>query len=352
MEATVEDAGGFAKLPNALVERGILAHIRPQAVKVYQAILHAARSKTATCWPGVKTLARWSGVPRGKVPGETAYLERHRLISKGWVKIKGNPRRTYRVTQPTDPMYPDYRESCSLCMITDHRESCLVRDKKTGRLLGKRRRVKSPDHRDPGITDLRDSPMITDDWDTKQIEADEKIGSRRGGGVGEGDGALRFASPREAAPLRAPDPGDKAEGKSTRKGTGDGQGADERQALATPVKAHAARLVAKGLDPDRARLLAEDLVKDPTHREGCPVCRGLADGNRCGHVAEIVAGSAASRPSGDIPGSIPGEAAIDYNRRCEATTRAGLACAGRPLVGSAFCKRHQTLRETACVPVA
>ena len=61
------EAPGFAKLPNALVARGILAHIRAPALKVYLAILHAARSKTHTCWPGVKTLARWSGIAEGKV---------------------------------------------------------------------------------------------------------------------------------------------------------------------------------------------------------------------------------------------------------------------------------------------
>ncbi|MBI4537142.1 MAG: bifunctional DNA primase/polymerase [candidate division NC10 bacterium] len=42
----------------------------------------------------------------------------------------------------------------------------------------------------------------------------------------------------------------------------------------------------------------------------------------------------------------------DPNRRCEATTRAGLVCVGRPLVGSQFCKRHQMWRERACAPVA
>ena len=42
----------------------------------------------------------------------------------------------------------------------------------------------------------------------------------------------------------------------------------------------------------------------------------------------------------------------DPQRRCEATTRAGLAYVGRPVVGSCFCKRHQTRRETACAPVA
>ena len=40
----------------------------------------------------------------------------------------------------------------------------------------------------------------------------------------------------------------------------------------------------------------------------------------------------------------------DPDRRCEATTRAGLVCVGRPLVGSPFCKRHQR-QEAACVPV-
>lgn len=56
-EAKGFGAGGFAKLPNELVERGILAHIRGSAWKVYLAILHATRTKTGTAgrpwihWP-------------------------------------------------------------------------------------------------------------------------------------------------------------------------------------------------------------------------------------------------------------------------------------------------------------
>jgi hypothetical protein len=34
--------------------------------------------------------------------------------------------------------------------------------------------------------------------------------------------------------------------------------------------------------------------------------------------------------------------AVDRSRRCEAVTATGLACVGRPLVGSLFCRRHQT----------
>lgn len=185
------EAKNFAMLPNALIERGILAHLRGSAIKVYQAILHAVRRNRMTCWPGVETLARWSGVPQSKVSEQTDYLERHRLIVKKWVQIGGKPRRMYRVVEPTDPMFPDYRESCAVCMSTDHRGSCVLRDSTTGRLLGKRPRAQSPDHRDAHSSDHRDSSMITDHRGTKQTEADEKIGSRRGGGVAEPGGALR-----------------------------------------------------------------------------------------------------------------------------------------------------------------
>lgn len=201
-----ERTAGFAKLPNTLVERGILAHLRPEALKVYLAILLAAReARRFTCFPSVKTLARWSGVPRGKVAELTDYLEQHKLIVKGWLKLGGKPRRTYRMIQPTDPMYPDHRDSCVACMNTDHRDSCVVRDPLTGRLQGRRSKTGNTDHRDSGNTDHRDSCMNTDHRDTNQTEEDEKVLSRRGGGCkGEPDGALRSATPLDAASLRAP----------------------------------------------------------------------------------------------------------------------------------------------------
>jgi hypothetical protein len=42
---------------------------------------------------------------------------------------------------------------------------------------------------------------------------------------------------------------------------------------------------------------------------------------------------------------------VDYSRRCEAVTRAGLACVGRPLNGSPFCRYHQLKEEKVCAPV-
>ena len=146
---------GFAIVPNAFIGRGILAHLRGEAVKVYLAILHAARSTRMTCWPAVETLARWSGIPRNQVSEETAYLERHGLIVKDWMQIGGKPRRKYRVVTPDDPTFPDLRGSCETCMNTDLRGSCVLRDPKTGQLLGRRPRPKSPDHRDAHITDHR-----------------------------------------------------------------------------------------------------------------------------------------------------------------------------------------------------
>jgi hypothetical protein len=50
--------------------------------------------------------------------------------------------------------------------------------------------------------------------------------------------------------------------------------------------------------------------------------------------------------------SAPVSLRVDMSRRCQATTLAGLACVGRPMVGSPFCKRHQNRGRPACAPVA
>ena len=191
-----DGSGGFAKLPNALVSYGILAHLRPSAVKVYLAILLSARNRTGTCWPSLKTLARWSGIPRSKMPAEARYLEGHGLIKRKPMQIGGSRRVCYRLLPPD--MWPDVRDSCSLCMSTDVRDSCVIRDPATGRLLGKRRGAGRSDHRNHGRSDHRDSHMVTDDRTSNQTEADEKKRSRRGGGVGEEVERSRVSSLPEA----------------------------------------------------------------------------------------------------------------------------------------------------------
>jgi hypothetical protein len=322
------DTGGFAKLPNELVTRGILAHLRPCAVKVYLAILLAARSGTLTCFPGVKTLARWSGVPRGKVPEETDYLERHKLIEKGWLQLGGKPRRKYRVIQVGDPMFPDYRESCRACKSTEHRKSCEVRDPITGRLFGKRSQPKSPDHRDAHSPDHRDSHMITDHRETNQTEADEKVRSRRGGGVGEPDGALRSASPRDAASLRAPDLEAQPDGERKAASKGPESKDTRHAALVLWLK------TGMGDMPFRIRYAKKaghsgaeiEAAKTEVERCGPSESTNPADGYPGSHPSEIVAASAWGGPPSDTSGSIPGKAAIDPNRRCEGTTRDRSEC--------------------------
>jgi hypothetical protein len=332
------EAGGFAKLPNAMVARGILAHLRPRALKVYLAILHADRSRTHTCWPGVKTLARWSGVPRSKVSGETAYLERHQLIEKNWIQIGGKPRRTYHVLQPSDPTYPDYRESCSVCTNTDHRGSCAVQDPVTGHLRGKVPRARRSDHRNPSITDYRNSHMPADYRDTKQTEADEKVRSRRGGGAGEPEGDARFASPREAASLASLPP--------VGKPSGEPKAASKETAEARLVEI---RRMLKTFSSDRRFTKSIALRAGYTETE---IQEALGNSYPPdSQYPENVAGSASHVQAGGKETASPGEAAIDYSRRCEATTREGLACVGRPLVGSPYCRWHQKRRERACVPV-
>ncbi len=308
-----EAAAGFGKVSNAIVRRGILAHMRAPAVKIYLAILLAARSDRQTCWPTVKTLARWSGVPEKKVSEETDYLERHKVIVKRWIQIGGKPRRIYHVVRPDDSMFPDLRGPCAECMNTDHQGSCVLRDPATGRLLGRRARPKSPDHRDPGITDHRDSHMITDHRETKQTEADEKVGSRRGGGVGELDNDARFASPLEAAPLASPALGGEPTGEAIAASKGTAE-----------TRLQAIRTLLKTLSGDRR--LARTFALKAGYSES-EIAEGL------GREAEQTAD-------------------VDPDRRCEATTRAGLTCVGRPVVDSPFCKRHQTWKETACAPVA
>jgi len=267
-------------------------------------------------YPAAGTIALLTGHTRTTVFGALKELKDNGVIaSRG--RVRGRYRNAagpviYCFLDPPEPMSL-YEKDVSLAGTTN-----------PGRRF-KAVRGLSPNHqsslcaRDGGSLSRRDAEGH---FEVK----DEGVGME--GGAGGTGGDARFASPREAAALASPAPVGKA---------------DERQALATPVEAHAARFVERGIDPKRARLLADDLVSDPKHREGCQVCAGQR-----GHVAETVAGSAAT---GDIPGSIPGKVATDSHRRCEATTQAGLACVGRPLVGSLFCKRHQKRTEALCAPV-
>jgi hypothetical protein len=377
-----EAVSGFAMLSNRFITNAVLAHLRADAVKVYLALLLAARSKRLICWPTLETLARWSGVPESKVSEETEYLAQHRLIVKNWIQIGGKPRMSYRIVSPETDMFPDLRGSCTVCMNTDHRGSCVLRDPKTGRLLGRRPRPGSTDHREPGIPDHRDSHMITDHRGTKQTEADEKIGSRRGGGPGEPDDGLRSAPPREAASLRGPsleaepDGGPGEPDISGFKAAWEGKGrtaaeTDPETSPATPIEVHAARFRQRGLDERTALHQAQALVGDPTHRKGCPVCRGLEE---IRSVQAELSGEATppvpvvARPPEDgasrtsppietprppVPVTSSGvHADVSADGRCQGTTRDRSECALRALPGSPFCRRHQRQQqEAACVSV-
>ena len=79
--------------------------------------------------------------------------------------------------------------------------------------------------------------------------------------------------------------------------------------------------------------------------------RESVDGCLCSHPREIVAGSPAGGPPSEARQATLSDAPTDPDRRCEATTRAGLACVGRPVVGSLICTRHQNRREAACALV-
>jgi hypothetical protein len=320
---------GFAKLPNALNERGILAHLEPKALKVYLAILLASRSRTFSCFPCVETLARWSGVPRGQISEATDYLERHKLIVKGWLKVRGNPRRAYRVIQPTDPMYPDHRESCVACMSTDHRESCVVRDPLTGRLQGRRCKTASTplqsvntDHRDSGNTYHRDSCMSTDHRDTNQTEADEKVLNTREGGCRgeEQDAAARFASPSATASVAA----------STVK--------------AEPAGEQKAALEGKnGTRAENVRTLLEAFSGDRK--------RTASFARKAGYSEPEIAAALGEEPARPVAVDRNRRVEVDLDRRCEATTKNGLACVSRPIIGSPFCRWHQTREAAECLPV-
>lgn len=173
-------AEGFAKLPNRLIELGVIAHLPGPVLKVYSAILFAARSKTMRCYPSVKTLAQWSGVNKNKIAEATDFLQRHRLIEKHKFVMSGKPRRMYQVLDPTHPMFPDLRESCAVCRMIPGCRDSWTRDPATGR-FGRRHlipegrySIKSPE--------TRYSHKSTEFTDSNKIEEDRR---RRGGGLGE-----------------------------------------------------------------------------------------------------------------------------------------------------------------------
>jgi hypothetical protein len=223
------DDGGYAKLSNDFIRRGINAHLSGDAVKVYLALNHAARRTTGSSYPTRPTLSRWSGVPCKRISAITATLEAHGLIERKWVRMGGKPRRWYRVTPPD--MWPDVRTSCAVCdKRPDDRPSCL-RDEITGRLLGRRkdttatanmcpddrpsRNMRADDRttRTPGKSDGSASLMCPDDRPSLMCPDDRTTNhSEQELTIRETDGARSLAPPDGAASLRAPDPDGTADG--------------------------------------------------------------------------------------------------------------------------------------------
>ncbi len=138
-------SGGYGQLWNELVERAILHHLPGWVLKVYAALLIAARTKTLSCYPTVGTLARWSGVPESKVSQATRFLEQHRLIAKSWIQMGGKPRKAYRLIPPADPMFPDLRQPCQACMNTDYRHPAGPQDWTSPRQATSAPRTRSSD---------------------------------------------------------------------------------------------------------------------------------------------------------------------------------------------------------------
>lgn len=303
-ERSAGNRSGFAKLPNALVELGYLAHLRPQALKVYLALLLATRTKTGTCFPSGPTITRWSGV--AKPSGELTYLERHGLIQRDWIQIGGKPRRPYRVQDPH--MLPDVRQSCAVCMLAGRRVTCLNRDPETGRILGRRQvaALAVPRTARPAVP--RTTHMLAEMGTTSQREADERIGIRRGRDLGERDGGLRSASPRDAATLRPP-------GRE-----------------ATPGGDADSDLWAKNNAGIRAlRAVIEGHGRPPAPSEGGDFEVGHPGGNR----GQLVAGRPAREPPVVTPGPVPCEAATDPDRRGVATgSGSAPGCPPGPAVSS------------------
>ena len=186
---------GYAELSNRLISLGILAHLRPKALKLYLALLHAARKSTRSCWPGLKTLSRWTGISRGQISAELGYLAGHGLILREWIQIGGKPRRLYRIVPPD--MFTDVRDSCAYCMRPDHRDACVLRDPATGRLLGKVAKARVTDHRDSHVTDHRDRDMSPDHRDTKHSGSSREgmKQPRRVQGGEEPEPALKWEDP-------------------------------------------------------------------------------------------------------------------------------------------------------------
>lgn len=337
MDARGADSGkkgvpsdGFGKLPNAIVGRGILAHLPEKALKLYLAILLATR-EGGYCFPSVKTLSRWSGVARGQVSEWTKFLERHRLIVKDWIQVGGKPRRVYRIVPPTDPMFPDYRESCAVCMFPDRRESCVKRDPKTGRLQGKRAAAGNPDHRDAHIPDHRDSPMFPDHRGPKQTEADEQERSRRGEEGGEEEGVQREEKPPRSAPLRL------AEGSAPPRAphTQRPEEAPERKAEPSPQPCRSTEelvLILSGSpNPPTERLLAQCL-RHWTPEQIEQAMQHVRGASRSG----------ATHPPSEAPQAPPrDDSASQWNGRCQAYTKARLKCGSWAIAGTPFCRRHQ-----------
>ena len=194
---------GYAKLSNCIRDRGILAHLPGDALKVYIALLLAGRRDTGTCFPTIKTLCRWTGLSRQRVSKAMAFLMSHKLVDRFKRTMGGKPRRMYLVAPPD--MMPDHRATCEVCnKKPDHRATC-IRDERTGRLIGKSKREVVTDHRyihkKPDHRYIHKKP---DHRATNHSEPDITIRK----GETHPDGALRsLATPEGADSLRAPDLG-------------------------------------------------------------------------------------------------------------------------------------------------
>jgi len=121
---------GFGKLPNRLVETGLLAHLPNAALRILLAILLAIRNKTGTCWPSHDTLQRWAGVNKNAIAPGVRVLEAHRMIATKAIQIGGRPRRLYELLPPAT--WPDVTRGCRVCGA----EARVLRDEETGRIVG------------------------------------------------------------------------------------------------------------------------------------------------------------------------------------------------------------------------
>ncbi|MCK7483950.1 MAG: hypothetical protein M0C28_48430 [Candidatus Moduliflexus flocculans] len=82
----------FSKLPNAFIGRGILAHLRPAAVKVYLALLSATRSTRNECWPPSKRSHGGAASRRTASPRKRTTSVEHGLLQKEHIGVRNRQR--------------------------------------------------------------------------------------------------------------------------------------------------------------------------------------------------------------------------------------------------------------------